>query len=77
MPAPTSFFNEFAHWLKNTDPRVYDAFIHNLNQYVSDVTVAVTDAPASEILQAQGRAQQARKFYQLFSEPREPKKPTP
>lgn len=70
--------SEFAWFFRNADPRVYDAFIRFLDQYTYDVTVAVTDASNDDILTAKGRAQQARKFFQLFSEPREPKpQPSP
>lgn len=54
---------------KNYDPRLYELFLREMDAYVFDVTVAVTEAPSDQILQAQGRAQQARKFMQLFAEP--------
>lgn len=53
---------------KNAEPQHYEKFIRVLDQYVTELTVAVTDAPASEILVSQGRAQQGRKFFQLFTE---------
>lgn len=55
-------------FFKNADPRVYEKFIRVLDAYVTDVTVAVTEAPTDEILVAKGRAQQARKLFQLFTE---------
>jgi hypothetical protein len=55
-------------FFKNADPRVYERFIRTLDAYVQEVTVAVTEAPVTEIMNAQGRAQQARKFFQLFTE---------
>jgi len=57
-----------AYLFKNADPPLYEKFLRTLDAYVFDVTVAVTEAPSGEILQAQGRAQQARKFMQIFSE---------
>jgi hypothetical protein len=55
-------------FFKNADPRVYEKFIRTLDTYVFDITVAVTEAPTEDILVAKGRAQQARKFMQLFTE---------
>lgn len=53
---------------KNQDPKAYEQTIRLLDQYVTELTVAVTEAPSDQILVAQGRAQQARKFFQLFTE---------
>ena len=55
-------------FFKNADPRVYERFIRTLDAYVAEVTVAVTEAPVDKIMNAQGRAQMARKFFQLFTE---------
>lgn len=68
---------ETAGLLKNADPAAYEQFLRLLDAWVFDITVAVTEAPSGEILQAQGRAQQARKFMQVFSEVLEPKRATP
>jgi len=73
MPADTKKISELAGRLKNADPQLYEQFLRVLEQYVFDVTVAVTEAPSTEILQAQGRAQQARKFLLLFTEHLEPR----
>jgi hypothetical protein len=62
--------------LKNADPRAYEKFLRVLDAYVSELTVAVTVAPVADILIAQGRAQQGIKFFQLFTELREPTKPS-
>lgn len=62
---------------KNIDPKVYETFLRHLDRWTFDVTVAVTTAPAAEILQAQGRAQQARKFMQVFAEAVETKSAAP
>lgn len=78
MAIDTTKFGEFATKFKNHDPHVYEQFLRLLDAYVTEVTVAVTQASPAEILCAQGRAQQAIKFFQLLSEFREQKpKPTP
>jgi len=69
MPADLKKFGEIALRWKNSDPDLYKQFLLLLDAYAFDVTLAVTEASSAEILQAQGRAQQARKFLQLFSEP--------
>ena len=55
-------------FMKNMDPRLYEKFIRIFDAYVTEVTVAVTEADTSDILVAKGRAQQARKLFQLFTE---------
>lgn len=54
--------------LKNADPHTFDRLLKALGEYATEVTVAVTEAPTENILVAQGRAQMARKLFQLFSE---------
>lgn len=77
MAVDTTKLSEFATKFKNHDPHTYEQFLRLLDQYVAEVTVAVTQASPAEILVMQGRAQQALKFFQLFTEFREPKlKPT-
>jgi hypothetical protein len=73
MPVDTRKFSEIAGRWKSADPHLYQQFMVLLDQYTFDVTVAVTEAPSTEILQAQGRAQQARKFLLMFSENLEPR----
>lgn len=68
MATDQNRFREFALRWRNHDPDLYEHFLKFLDAYVFEVTVAVTEASSSEILQAQGRAQMARKFLQLFSE---------
>ncbi len=60
--------SECMRFFKNADPRVYEKFIQALDAYVTEITVAVTESPTDDILVAKGRAQQARKFFQLFTE---------
>lgn len=63
--------------LKNADPVAYEQFLRLLDQWTFDITVAVTQAPSTDILQAQGRAQQAIAFTRVFTEALEPKRATP
>ena len=63
MPTPrqavdTTKFGEFATKFKNADPHVYEQFLRLLDQYVQEVTVAVTQATTAEILVAQGLVSQ-------------------
>lgn len=53
---------------KNMDPKVYEQTIRYVDQRVTELTVAVTEAPPDQILVAQGRAQEARKMFQLMTE---------
>ncbi len=53
---------------KNMDPDLYDALMKLLELWVAEITVAVTEAPPDQILIFQGRAQQARKMFQMFTE---------
>ena len=50
------------------DPKGYDQLISLIEQRVTELTVAVTEAPPDHILVAQGRAQEARKMFQIFTE---------
>jgi hypothetical protein len=73
MPADPKKISEIAGRWKNHDPQLYSQFLTVLEQYVFEVTVAVSEASSAEILQAAGRAQQARKFFLLFTEHLEPR----
>jgi hypothetical protein len=76
MPADAKKFSEIAGRWKNHDPQLYTQFLTVLEAYVFDVTLAVTEANSTDILQAQGRAQQARKFLLMFTEHLEPNRAT-
>lgn len=52
----------------NIDPKVYEALVRLVDQRVTELTVAVTEAPPDQILVCQGRAQEARKFLRLMTE---------
>jgi hypothetical protein len=53
---------------KNNDPQVYDKFMLLLDAYATDIVLAVTEAPQTDILVAQGRAQMALKFLRIAKE---------
>lgn len=53
---------------KNMDPRVYEKFIRLVDHRVTELTVAVTEASPDQILICQGRAQEARKMFQILTE---------
>lgn len=73
----TNLLGECMMFFKNADPRVYETFIRVLDQYTTELTVAVTEAPPAEVFNLQGRAQMARKFLKMFTEIREPNRPSP
>lgn len=62
---------------KNMDPKIYEQFLRHFDAWTFDVTVAVTEAPPTEILTLQGRAQQMRKVMQVFDEVLETKTAAP
>jgi hypothetical protein len=72
---PAQLITLYAERMKNHDPELFDLFLRALDEYVFDVTVAVTTAPVDEVLVFVGRAQNARKFLQLMSEFPKPKAP--
>lgn len=77
MKVDPGHISEIMGRFKNQDPRLFDQYLRVLDAYVQDVTAAVTEAAPGEILQYQGRAQQAIKFYRLCAETKDPKEPTP
>lgn len=72
MPVDTKQISELAGKLKNANPQVYEQFLVLLDLYVLDQFLLLSSAPSAEVLQAQGRAQQARKFVQIFTENLDP-----
>jgi hypothetical protein len=68
MAANLTILSECMGRFKNNDPKVYETFIRTMDQYVTDLLVNLSAAPSSDILGSQGRAQQAQKFFQLFTE---------
>lgn len=67
MIDPTEISKRFK-LLKNADPRLYEQLVRLLDQRVTEITVAVTEAPPDQILVCQGMAREARKMFQLFTE---------
>lgn len=67
-PVDPRVFSVYALKFRNHNPKDYEKFMALLNRYVYDLTVAVTQASPSDILVAQGRAQEGLKFLQVFSE---------
>ena len=65
--------------LRNADPLAFDGFISTFAEYTEEVTVAVTEADATNILVMQGRAQQCRAILRVLREcdKVKPTKPTP
>jgi hypothetical protein len=76
MASDLKKISEIANRWRGSDPELYKQFLLILEQYTFEITVAVTETPSTEILQAQGRAQQARKFLLLFTEHLEPNRAT-
>lgn len=58
--AHLSGFSRAAQVLKNAAPGAFQDFLNEFNTYTHEVTVAVMDAPADEVLKMQGRAVQCR-----------------
>ena len=50
------------------NPLAYEMFTDAIQAYLHHVTVAVTDATSSDVLQAQGRAQSLRTLYRALTE---------
>lgn len=68
MPIDNKEISKRVRFFKNMDPTIYEQLIRLMDQRVTEITVAVTEAPPDQILVAQGRAQEARKMLQLFTE---------
>lgn len=71
MAVDPQVFGIFAQKFRNHDPKTYDRFLEILAAWTHEVTVAVTQADPSNILNAQGRAQQQLKVLQVLSEYRD------
>ena len=53
---------------KNAEPEIYEKFLTAVQAIKTDVTAAVIEAPQSDILVAQGRAQMITKLEQKVRE---------
>ena len=54
--------------LRNAGPQEWDRFVSMFAQHTTDVTDAVTDADASGIMEAKGRALQCKFLLRVFKE---------
>lgn len=66
----TDFLKHFAFQLRNAEPKAYEAFLEAFDAYATEITVAVTDAPAADILNMQGRAKQTLVLLNVFRNPK-------
>lgn len=74
----TDFIQHFAFQLRGADPKAYQSFLEVLDAYATEITVAVTDAPAQDILNMQGRAKQTLVLLHLLRHPKPlPPQPQP
>lgn len=55
-------------FFRNTDPRLYEQLVRLLDARVQELMIGVTVAPPDQILVCQGRAQEALKFFRIFTE---------
>ena len=55
--SPQQVLAQFAMRLRAADPQAWESFVQCFDAYATEVTVAVTNAPQDQILNAQGRAQ--------------------
>jgi hypothetical protein len=63
-----AMMQQFMLRLKNAAPETWDNLVQTFDIYATEVTVAVTQAPADCILVMQGRAQQCLALLRLMRE---------
>ena len=63
--------------LRNGNPEGFDGFLKRLTEYYEDLTMKVVQAPAEEVMVAQGRAQAIFAVLRLFKECTVEQKPRP
>lgn len=74
---PTDVLKEYAHRLQLAAPKEWGQFVECMDAYATDITVAVTTADQSMILNQQGKAQMALHLLRSFREcHRKPAPPT-
>lgn len=66
----SDYLQHFALQLRAADPKAYQSFLEVLDAYATEITVAVTEAPAAEILNMQGRAKQTLVILHLLRTPK-------
>lgn len=69
-PHAVDRLKHFAFVLRNADPESYQAFLSAFEVYATEITVAVTDAPAEAILNLQGRAKQTLVLFDVLRNPK-------
>jgi hypothetical protein len=65
---PTTILSQFALRLRAVAPKEFEAFVECFDAYATEITVAVTAADQSTVLNAQGRAQFALHLLKLLRE---------
>ena len=74
----TPTLSELALRLRNGNPEAWDEFLVQMQGYYEDLTMKVVQAPAEEVMVAQGRAQSIFALLRTFKECTvERKKPLP
>lgn len=66
--SPTDTLKHYAHAIQLAAPREWEVFVQCFDAYATEVTVAVTAADQSEVLNAQGRAQAFLHLLKTFRE---------
>ena len=77
MATNEHLFSDAALKLRNADPPGFERFVNLFAVYTEEVTVAVTEADATNILVMQGRAQQCRALLRVLQECDKPKQTKP
>ena len=60
--------SDLALQLRNGNPDAWDTFLMRLQSYYEDLTMKVVQAPAEEVMVAQGRAQATFALLRIFKE---------
>lgn len=68
--------------LRTAAPGAFERFVQRFAEHTTEVTVAVTNATAADVLVEQGKAREARYLLQMLTEchlhkPPQPKQPVP
>lgn len=63
---PSLVLQHYARSLALSSPSEWEAFVQCFDAYATDVTLAVTNAPADSVLVAQGKAQAFLHLLRLF-----------
>lgn len=69
-PTVVALVQHHALLLRNADPDAYQGLLAALDAYATEITVAVTDAPAEVILNMQGRAKQTLVMLNMLRNPK-------